>query len=534
MEDFVTWKTDPLLIDDVTKNKNSWQTANSLIGNNLKNRMFLQQGILNLYSIIVRKQDFLTSNRLLQTLPYITLPVEFAQQLRKTTLNLAESCYHYFTKTPLDYSIKKWQAKLVDYLDNQFRLPFPLFRLSDHWQGFLSMEYVPFQSARGEQFHLPTRLTNDLAYFLGVVIGDGHLNYHNIVLVDYLQDQMINLQTLAQQLFGIEGPVTGENKVWLLHLNNKWLVRLSNFLTDQPITGKKYHALREPLIFQMDENLRWQFWSGVLDADGSYKQQVNFCSSSEFFVKEFANVLEKHNIEYTPHTIKSDLGIGYSLVIKAFSKETLSQYLHPRHPIKKQEFLHYLSKKGYKKSINYIALDFNPNMLISINDVEFFDFSLLNTFHVVGCAKFLRMVRKVWAWTQQELASYLIIPKSQLASYEYRDNLPIPLLEKLLPKIPDAPKSLMPFLVANKLEYFRSRRAVARLDLQPNKELLALVKKLSMRRGYLFVRSAFNNNPSVLKEIAGYFDLLTTSTQLQNSVLQQYLKTFFKVIVDEN
>ena len=92
----------------------------------------------------------------------------------------------------------------------------------------------------------------------------------------------------------------------------------------------------------------------------------------------------------------------------------------------------------------------------------------------------------------------------------------------------------MPFLVANKLEYFRSRRAVARLDLQPNKELLALVKKLSMRRGYLFVRSAFNNNPSVLKEIAGYFDLLTTSTQLQNSVLQQYLKTFFKVIVDEN
>ena len=179
---------------------------------------------------------------------------------------------------------------------------------------------------------MPSRLSDDLTYFLGVVIGDGHLNYHNIELVDFSDQQITLLQNLGRKLFGLNGAISGEKNVWLLHLNNKWLVRLCNFLTDQPITGKKYSALREPLIFQRDEQLRWQFWSGVLDADGSYINVINLCSSSEKFILAFAKVLDGYGIKYTIDHLNSDLGQGFALRIKAASKNILSKHLQPRHP----------------------------------------------------------------------------------------------------------------------------------------------------------------------------------------------------------
>ncbi|MHA1127151.1 MAG: hypothetical protein ACTSO7_17105, partial [Candidatus Heimdallarchaeota archaeon] len=166
MSDFLTWRTDPYLLDDKPIVKNKWLTANKLIERKVVSRIFLQTEILNLYSIMVRKIDFQSGERLLQRLPYVTLPQELALTLRKQSLKIAERAHHYFQDTAIDYSIKKWQQKIIDYTENQLRLPFPFFRLSDCWEEFITQEYIPFQSARGEHFQMPTRLTEDLAYFL--------------------------------------------------------------------------------------------------------------------------------------------------------------------------------------------------------------------------------------------------------------------------------------------------------------------------------------------------------------------------------
>ncbi len=525
------WSTDPLLLDPTPIIKNEWLTANKLIVQNKQSKLFTKQDILNLYSIMVRKIDFVGGKRLLQRLPYISLSSDLALNLRKQSLKLAERCHHYFQETAIDYSIKKWQQKIIDYTENQQRLPFPLFRLSDHRQSFLSQKYVSFQSARGEHFHLPTRLTADLAYFLGVVIGDGHLNYHNIELVDFSQEHMLMLQALSKSLFGVDGPVNGEKKVWLLHLNNKWLVRLVNFLTDQPITGKKYHALREPLVFKSDEFLRWAFWSGALDADGSYKTNVNFCSSSEFFINEFTNLLSIYDIGFTTRTICTEFGISYAVGIKATSKDILSKFLQPRHPIKQKEYQRYLSKKRLhliEDPIKYRIDAFNLETIISLNDESYFNFELLPTLNVINCTKFLRTPRKILSWTQQDLADYLIIPKGHLAAYERRNSLPLPLLVKLLPKLPNAPEHLMLFLAENKLEYFRSRKAFARLDLQPKERLLSMAKSLSIRDRYLLIEQPIDKKADLYKKMSDYFDVKVTNNQLQNSVLYQYITTFFQ------
>ncbi len=539
MSDFLNWRMDPFLLDPVPTAKNEWLTANKLIEQQKQSKIFLKSNNLNLYSIMVRKHDFLAGERLLQRFPYVSLPSELALNVRKQSLSLAERCHHYFIETAINYSIKKWQAKLIDYLENQKRLPFPLFRMSDHWHEFLKQERVQFQSSRGEHFHLPTLLTGDLAYFLGVVIGDGHLNYHNIELVDFSQEHMLMLQALAKRLFGIEGTISGEKKIWLLHLNNKWLVRLVNFLTNQPITGKKYHTLREPLIFVLTENLRWEFWSGVLDADGCYKSQIDLCSSSKQFIEEFGEVLDSYNIKYKIREIRSQSSLGFSLGVKAKYKNNLSHYLHPRHPIKQKDFSHYLhQKKAPLSNIQpferlYIY-QINPQTLVNINDTTFFNFELLPMLNVTNCSNYLRIVRNTNHWTQQDLADYLEIPKGRLASYEYRSNLPINSLRKLLPLLPDSPPHLMFFLKHYNHQYFRSRKTLARLDLEPDSSLLSILKSLIICRDYIIVQCEEEEKKRIYTELRNRFKLAIVKTNtIQNSVLYQYINTFFLLTTEQ-
>ncbi|MGC9778109.1 MAG: hypothetical protein HZR80_02585 [Candidatus Heimdallarchaeota archaeon] len=535
-ERFVLWYTDPLLLDHRPTAKNLWITANKLVDQHASSKTFLQPNILNLYSIIVRKIDFQSGKRLLQRLPYITLSKSLADQIRTTSLSLAERCQHYFQKTALDYSIKKWQQKIIDYTENQHRLPFPIFRLSDCWQEFLMQDYVPFQSARGEHFHLPTTLSNDLAYFLGVVIGDGHLNYHNIELVDFSQEHMIMLQQLVMKLFGIQGKIFGEKKVWLLHLNNKWLVRLTNFLTDQPITGKKYDFLKEPVIFTSDENLRWQFWSGALDADGSYINAISLSSASHQFVLSFAKVLDEYGIKYAIDHLQSITGEGFNLRIKAISKDIIGGYLLPRHPIKKKSFSQYLSRRKtrYPHSQPFERLyieDFNSHAFVKHDSTTYFNFEFLPLFNVTNCSNYLRTIRKNNQWTQQDLADFLEIPKGRLASYEYRDNLPISFLLKLLPCLHDSSNQLMPFLQQNGHYHFRSRKTIARLDLEPSAELLSLMKSLVFCKEYLLIQY---NKEKLFTRLKNQFDInIVKSNIIQNSVLHQYAKTFFLMNPEE-
>lgn len=533
MSDFLHWRTDPLLLDPIPIAKNDWLTANKLIEQKKQSMIYLEPEILNLYTIMVRKHDFVSGERLLQRLPYVSLPSKLALSLREQSLSLAERCHYYFQDTAIHYSIKKWQQKIIDYLENQKRLPFPLFRLCDHYQVFLSQEFVPFQSARGEQFHLPTKLSIDLAYFLGVVIGDGHLNLHNVVLVDFSEKQMKYLQILSQELFGIKGPVTGEKKVWLLHLNNKWLVRLANFLSDQPITGKKYHALREPKIFQKKEQLRWAFWSGLLDADGSYKKQISFSSASKSFIDSFSKVLQKYKIHYTIRTLKSKYGTSFELRIKTISKSIIEKYLQPRHPIKKKELLAYLSQKQYKprtkQTENLKISDFNAESLTQIGNVVYFNFELLQQLSVLNSHHYLTELRKTYDWTQEELADLLNISKSQLASYEYRSNFPIKYLLQILHLLPNSPTSLMVFLNGEQLYYYRSRKTIARLDLQPNKKLLSIMRNFEIRQKYLAINYSGEDLNEFYSKIGDYFAVPhPTTNQFNNSVILLYAKTFFQ------
>ncbi len=177
MSDFLNWRTDPLLIDLKPLIQNSWLTANELIERGQQEKIFTRNDQLQLYSIMVRKVDFISRERILQSFPYILLDPEMISFIRKKSLALAEKAHHYFQGSKYIRSIKEWQKKIIAYLEEQQRLPFPLFRLFPFCEDFFQgKQFVQFQSSRGEGFQLPLFLTEDLAYLSGVIMGDGHLS----------------------------------------------------------------------------------------------------------------------------------------------------------------------------------------------------------------------------------------------------------------------------------------------------------------------------------------------------------------------
>ena len=543
----LNWNTDPLLVDSSANSSIHWETANSLLRKGKDNLIFQDEfPKLAIYSIIIRKNDFITSERLLQTFPYIILTPHWNSSIRKESLEIAERCHYYFKNSTLEKSILSWQKVIISYCEKQQRIPFPIFRLIDNWHEFFKKSIeVDFQSARGEKFHLPTNLSPDLSYLLGVILGDGHLNYHNVVLVDFSKEHMIFLQNLAKKLFGIEGAISGENKRWLLHYNNKWLVRLTNFITDQPIEGKKYDSLQEPILFQRDELLRRHFWSGVLDADGSYKKQISLCSRSKLFVQSFGIFLSDHNIDFKIRKLRNSLYDGYTLVTDVKAKRILGELLLPRHIDKLPDFQTYIKSKIYqprkrrtdelsllmKEKQNLKFQSFNEDLIIFEESQQFFDFSQLQGLAVLHFQDMLKNLRKHHTWTQKQLADYLLIPEKVLTSYENKINLSIQLLEKLLPLFPkEQPKTLMLFLQKNDLIYFRSRKTIAKLDLQPTNELLSIVRNLELRRNYLLINHTGKNKEVFLETIANHFAITKPkSYKLSNSVIFHFTKTFCNI-----
>ena len=129
MFDFLNWRTDPMLVDPEPLAQNTWLTANDLLESNRRDSFIDSTGQLLLYPIMIRKSDFITGERILQSFPYILLDQEWIAKIRKQSLALAEKTHNYFMNSNYNQSIRDWQKMIINYLETQQRLPFPLFRL---------------------------------------------------------------------------------------------------------------------------------------------------------------------------------------------------------------------------------------------------------------------------------------------------------------------------------------------------------------------------------------------------------------------
>jgi len=295
---FLSWLNDPIYFDAEPKPVNVWINANELIETNRKDEIFLNgTDTLNLFPILVRRADFVRespTDRILARFPYLQLTTEEKSVIIRQELSIAEKLRDYFYKSD-NRKILEWRDVLRKDLERGI-VPLPFLRCFPEELPFNLHDRI-LSSARGEKFKLPLHLTEELAYLCGIVNGDGNLTKYVVNIVDYSLENIRQLKERFECLFQQSGRIQlqSENSPTLI-ITNLWVARLFSFLTDQPIGGKKYESLREPLLF-FNQPLRSLYWSGVMDADGSYgRNNITLTSTNLNFTKEFISFLNELKI----------------------------------------------------------------------------------------------------------------------------------------------------------------------------------------------------------------------------------------------
>ncbi|MCE7744114.1 MAG: helix-turn-helix domain-containing protein [Candidatus Heimdallarchaeota archaeon] len=537
MQEFLTWRNDPLLVDSDPVKQNTWQTANDLLELSKNDSFLTSTGQLLLYPIMIRKIDFQTGERILQSFPYILLDNEWTSLIRKQSLTLAEKTHHYFQKSNYNRTILEWQRKIISYMEEQQRLPFPLFRLVPSWEKFFqNKQFVQFQSARGEDFQLPIYLDVKLAYLVGVIMGDGHLAEYFINIIDSSKEHIQNLKQMLEGRFNSKTEFFEQSNAnaWNVNILGKWLVRFFNFLSGQPINARKYLALREPLILLENGLIRSAFWRGLMDADGSYKSSIGFGSAAKRLLSDFSNYLNHHNIQHRFYTQTVFGGTTHSLKIAGESRKQFAHLIGSDHPQKQQELQVLLARKVHRFSETTSTLRKRgvwEGQVITVNQEKllngYFDFTHLPQFSLSNLGSTIRLLRKSKSHTQQHLAQEIDISRTMLSSYELdQTTLPISDLVNILSFY----KTNLHSVIKEKSKlYLHSRSSHCLVDTQPSDYLCELLQGLQVKDGGCLMLHGLKQKSikQYKKEIGEHFSLDVTSTRVHKTVLNKFIREFF-------
>lgn len=171
----------------------------------------------------------------------------------------------------------------------------------------LKMELTPKERIKG--LSLPKEITPDLAYFCGVLAGDGSIRFqeakkqYEIKCVGNPKDEKEFydkiIKDLIKKLFNLDIKTKSFDKgrTYGFDICSKSLVRYLTEFIGLPL-GKKYDKLTIPGIFLNDKELVRKFICGVADTDfhlrikRGYYPIIAGVSKSESFIKEIKDFLE--------------------------------------------------------------------------------------------------------------------------------------------------------------------------------------------------------------------------------------------------
>jgi len=517
----LNWANDPYLLDEQPTPMNQWINANELLEQSRREEIFHKNGQLKLFPLMVRKNDFVrkkTSDRIIARLPFLVLEEDQKEFIQENILNLSEITRDYFYKS-INKSIMDWKKVIENYLKKGV-IPYPIYRCSfelDHTKSTHcnTKSLLHFTSARGETFAIPTKLTKKLAYLCGTCNGDGNLQKYALRIVDYSIKNIKQLQAMFEEYFAQTGNIQykTENCPELV-ITNLWVVRLFSYLTDQPIGGKKYHALREPLIFQNDPIFRSYYWSGVMDSDGSYKNKsVVFASASLNYVEDFKLFLMENNIE-SKLTERDDNTV--ILYIPAKFHIQLYELLISLHPEKKLEFdiLKSIPFRTAKRFTRY-----NDSSLIN----GFFNLRLMNKLSISGLGEVIHQFRN--KSSRRIFAKQLNVNERTIQAIEEETmSISISLLDKIL-QLNDL--KLMPFLTQQEsIRYHIGNSKFVNLATQPSDFLAMLLTPL------LFYNQSIkipNKHHFLKKDLENTFKITIKNQKITSKILLNYFSTFCEV-----
>jgi hypothetical protein len=223
-------------------------------------------------------------------------------------------------------------------------------------------ELTPVERIKG--LRLPNSLTEDLAYFCGVLAGDGSIGYNIkkkhwwISCVGNPKDEIEFydniLRPIIKELFNLNVAMRLHNKKtsYGFTISSRSLVKYFTQLIGLPL-GKKYDTLKIPPIFSGRNNLIKRFISGVADTDfhlaikKSNYPVITGVSKSNSFLREI-------------ETFLIDLGFTSCIYKRSFydkrlGKETINYALQISGY---KNFLKWIKEIGFKHPKNQSKIAF--------------------------------------------------------------------------------------------------------------------------------------------------------------------------------
>jgi len=176
------------------------------------------------------------------------------------------------------------------------------------------MEIELTSKERIKGLKLPKEFTPELAYFCGVLAGDGSIRFQKekhhweIKCVGNPADEKefydVIIKNLIKELFNldIKTKLFDKGTTYGFSISSKNLVRYLTEFIGLPL-GKKYDKLNIPKVFLKNKSLATNFLKGVADTDFHLRIRKNnypvICgtSKSQRFIDEIKNLLEKEGFK---------------------------------------------------------------------------------------------------------------------------------------------------------------------------------------------------------------------------------------------
>ena len=188
-------------------------------------------------------------------------------------------------------------------------------------------------------------INKDLAYFLGVIVGDGHL-YENRVVISsdekFIREVM---SPFCKKLFKIKIITRKINSWYITEINSRALVWFLRDIFRIPI-GRKGHIISIPKIILKNDEFIPFFLEGLYDADGTISKsgRISLCSISIKLINEVENLLRNYCIK--SYFKIDDRGKNPVYHLRCYSKE--SRYLFNKiigfkHPMKHDRLMRFCS-----------------------------------------------------------------------------------------------------------------------------------------------------------------------------------------------
>lgn len=204
-----------------------------------------------------------------------------------------------------------------------------------------AMKKAGFEIKIKQKPNIPNELSNDLAYFLGLLITDGHIAFnkkrgnHTIMIFTSFKEERDIVLSLIKNIFNYRSSFREKKYGFNKYINYEIRIsskELSNQLVQKlniP-AGAKSKVVRVPFyLFKSKKGFMTNFLRGVIDGDGSIsKNRIKISSGSIKFLEDIKLLL-------------NNLKISSGLVSKEKNKNTFNLCISSKDNFRRLCFLLY-------------------------------------------------------------------------------------------------------------------------------------------------------------------------------------------------